>query len=41
VNGPSAALLDARYQVGPVLARGGMSTVYRGTDIRLDRPVAI
>jgi serine/threonine protein kinase/beta-lactam-binding protein with PASTA domain len=41
VNAPPAALLDARYQVGPVLARGGMSTVYRGTDIRLDRPVAI
>jgi beta-lactam-binding protein with PASTA domain len=41
VNAPPAALLDARYQVGPVLARGGMSTVYRGTDTRLDRPVAI
>jgi serine/threonine-protein kinase len=41
VNAPPAALLDARYQVGPVIARGGMSTVYRGTDIRLDRPVAI
>ncbi len=34
-------LLDGRYRVGPVLARGGMSTVYRGTDIRLERPVAI
>jgi len=34
-------MLDARYLVGPVLARGGMSTVYRGTDTRLDRPVAI
>ena len=34
-------LLDGRYRLGPVLARGGMSTVYRGTDIRLDRPVAI
>ena len=41
MNAPAAALLDARYQVGPVIARGGMSTVYRGTDIRLDRPVAI
>jgi eukaryotic-like serine/threonine-protein kinase len=41
VNAPPAALLDARYRVGPLLARGGMSTVYRGTDIRLDRPVAI
>ena len=35
------ALLDARYRIGPVLARGGMSTVHRGTDTRLDRPVAI
>jgi serine/threonine-protein kinase len=34
-------LLDGRYRVGPALARGGMSTVYRGTDTRLERPVAI
>lgn len=41
VNAPPAALLDSRYRVGSVIARGGMSTVYRGTDTRLDRPVAI
>src|SRR4051794_36408408 len=41
VNAPTAALLDSRYRVEPMIARGGMSTVYRGTDIRLDRPVAI
>lgn len=41
VNAPPAALLDARYRLGSVIARGGMSTVYRGTDTRLDRPVAI
>jgi serine/threonine-protein kinase len=40
VGGP-AELLDGRYRLGPVLARGGMSTVYRGTDTRLDRPVAV
>ena len=34
-------LLEGRYQVGPMLAHGGMSTVYRGTDTRLERPVAI
>ena len=34
-------LLDGRYRVGPMVARGGMSTVYRGIDRRLDRPVAI
>ncbi|MDT7746235.1 MAG: eukaryotic-like serine/threonine-protein kinase [Actinomycetota bacterium] len=37
----SATVLDGRYRVGEVLARGGMSTVHRGTDTRLDRPVAI
>jgi len=41
VNAPSAALIDARYRVGSMIARGGMSTVYRGVDTRLDRPVAI
>ena len=34
-------VLDGRYRLGPVLAHGGMSTVYRGTDVRLDRPVAV
>lgn len=34
-------LLDGRYRIGRVIARGGMSTVYRGLDTRLDRPVAI
>jgi serine/threonine-protein kinase len=34
-------LLDGRYRVETQIATGGMSTVYRGTDIRLDRPVAV
>ncbi|MBK1786138.1 PASTA domain-containing protein [Prauserella cavernicola] len=34
-------LLDRRYRVDGLLARGGMSSVYRGVDTRLDRPVAI
>ncbi|MTD17376.1 Stk1 family PASTA domain-containing Ser/Thr kinase [Nakamurella sp. YIM 132087] len=34
-------LLEGRYRVGAMIARGGMSTVYRGVDQRLDRPVAI
>lgn len=33
--------LEGRYRVDSVIARGGMSTVYRGLDTRLDRPVAI
>jgi serine/threonine-protein kinase len=34
-------LLEGRYRVGGLLAVGGMSRVYRGTDTRLDRAVAI
>ncbi|MEU5692652.1 PASTA domain-containing protein [Actinosynnema sp. NPDC020468] len=34
-------LLEQRYRVGDLVARGGMSTVYRGVDTRLERPVAI
>jgi eukaryotic-like serine/threonine-protein kinase len=34
-------LLEGRYRVDSLIARGGMSTVYRGLDTRLDRPVAI
>ena len=41
IDGLVGVLLDGRYRVGAVLARGGMSTVYRGIDVRLDRPVAI
>ena len=43
MNAPPAAatLLDGRYRLGSIIAHGGMSTVYRGTDTRLDRPVAI
>jgi len=34
-------VLEGRYRVERRLARGGMSTVYEGTDLRLDRRVAI
>jgi serine/threonine-protein kinase len=34
-------VLDGRYRVDAVIATGGMSTVYRGLDVRLDRPVAL
>ena len=35
------AVLDGRYRMDSVIATGGMSTVYRGLDTRLDRPVAV
>ena len=35
------AVLDGRYRVGGLIATGGMSAVYRGLDVRLERPVAI
>jgi beta-lactam-binding protein with PASTA domain/predicted Ser/Thr protein kinase len=34
-------LLDDRYRVEERIARGGMATVYRATDTRLDRQVAL
>ena len=34
-------LLDGRYLLQTPIAIGGMSTVYRGLDTRLDRPVAV
>ena len=40
-GGLTGSLLDGRYRIGSVIARGGMSTVYRGLDTRLERPVAV
>ena len=34
-------VLDRRYRIDAPIARGGMSTVYAGTDLRLDRRVAV
>ena len=34
-------VLDGRYRVDTMIATGGMSAVYRGLDLRLDRPVAL
>ena len=42
IDGPlEGILLDGRYLLQTPIAIGGMSTVYRGLDTRLDRPVAI
>ncbi|MBB4922870.1 Stk1 family PASTA domain-containing Ser/Thr kinase [Kitasatospora kifunensis] len=35
------AVLDGRYRVEERIAVGGMATVYRGTDLRLDRVLAL
>src|SRR5262245_56658016 len=35
------AALDWRYRIDTMIATGGMSAVYRGVDLRLDRPVAV
>ncbi|AKK28374.1 protein kinase [Mycobacterium sp. EPa45] len=37
----NGVLLEGRYRVDAKIATGGMSTVYRGLDVRLDRPVAL
>jgi eukaryotic-like serine/threonine-protein kinase len=38
---PIGHLIDGRYRVESLIARGGMATVYLGTDTRLDRTVAL
>jgi len=38
---PIGQLLDGRYRVDSRIARGGMATVYIGTDTRLERTVAL
>lgn len=40
-TGVAGTVLGARYRVGPVIGRGGMGSVYRGTDLVLDRQVAL
>ena len=33
--------ISARYELGPVIGRGGMAEVLAGRDTRLERPVAV
>ena len=38
---PADHLLGGRYRLGPVIGRGGMATIHRATDVRLEREVAV
>jgi len=41
-GGPAVGrLISGRYRLGPVIGRGGMATIHRATDTRLDRRVAV
>ncbi len=37
----SGELIDGRYQLQALIAEGGMASIYRALDTRLDRPVAV
>lgn len=38
---PPGSVLADRYRMDAMLARGGVGVIYRGTDLQLDRPVAL
>jgi serine/threonine-protein kinase len=38
---PPEHLLGGRYRLGPLIGRGGMATIHRATDVRLERDVAV
>jgi tRNA A-37 threonylcarbamoyl transferase component Bud32 len=38
---PTERVIADRYRLGPVIGRGGMATVHRAMDIRLEREVAV
>jgi tRNA A-37 threonylcarbamoyl transferase component Bud32 len=40
-DGGEPRLIADRYRLGPVIGRGGMATIHRATDTRLDREVAV
>lgn len=40
-SGDNSRILAGRYAIGEFIGQGGMATVYRGTDIKLGRQVAI
>ncbi len=38
---PTDHLIGGRYRLGAVIGRGGMATIHRATDVRLERQVAV
>ena len=36
-----ARIIGDRYRLGAVIGRGGMATIHRATDLRLERAVAV
>ncbi len=40
-DGDGPRLIAGRYRLGPIIGRGGMATIHRATDTRLDREVAV
>ena len=38
---PAEHLLGGRYRLGPIIGRGGMATIHRATDLRMEREVAV
>ena len=34
-------IIDGRYQLDSLIAAGGMASIYKAMDLRLDRPVAV
>ena len=39
--GPTPRVIDNKYRIDQLLGRGGMGSVYRSRDVRLDRQVAV
>ena len=41
MSAPAGTTINGRYRIDEAIGRGGMSTVYKGFDTTLERPVAV